>query len=183
MIARDRAGVSVEAGPMPLRCEIDGMRREDWTQVRAIYEEGILSGNATFETKAPDWKTWDRAHHARCRLVARDGECVLGWAALAPVSARRVYAGVAEATVYVSPAAVGQGIGTSLLRRLAESSEQRGVWTLQAMVFPENIASLRILAKCGFREAGVRQKIGSLRGVWRDVVLLERRSHITGAGR
>jgi phosphinothricin acetyltransferase len=147
--------------------------------VRAIYEDGIRSGNATFETEAPSWEEWDAAH-PRLRLVAeRDGE-VVGWAALTPESARRCYRGVAEVSVYVSEAARGAGIGRVLLERVVERSEQAGYWTLVAGVFPENEASLRLHRACGFREVGIRERVGESNEVWRDVVWLERRSRIVG---
>ena len=152
----------------------------DWPAVRAIYLEGIVTGNATFETEAPPWERWDAAHCAVCRLVAENADAVLGFAALSPVSARRVYAGVAEVSVYVSAQARGSGVGGALLRELVRVSEAAGFWTLQAGIFPENLASLRLHQKCGFRVLGVRQRVGCLAGRWRDVVLLERRSATAG---
>ncbi len=156
------------------------MRPEDWPAVRAIYEQGIATGNATFETSAPEWAQWDAKHLADCRLVARLGEDVVGWAALSAVSDRCVYAGVAEVSVYVAEAAWGQGVGRALLQTLVEASEQAGIWTLQAGVFPENTASLRLHERCGFRIVGRRQRLGQMHGVWRDVLLLERRSQNLG---
>ncbi len=156
------------------------MRPEDWPAVRTIYEQGIATGNATFETSAPEWAQWDAKHLADCRLVARLGEDVVGWAALSAVSDRCVYAGVAEVSVYVAEAAWGQGVGRALLQTLVEASEQAGIWTLQAGVFPENTASLRLHERCGFRIVGRRQRLGQMHGVWRDVLLLERRSHSIG---
>lgn len=155
---------------------IERMQYADWAQVRAIYEAGIATGKATFETVAPDWAQWDASHLAKCRLVARAGQSVLGWAALSPVSRRQVYAGVAEVSVYVAPAAHGQGVGQALLAALITASEQQGLWTLQASIFPENVASLALHRKHGFREVGRRERIAQLHGVWRDTVLLERRS-------
>lgn len=160
--------------------QILAMRPEDWPAVREIYGEGLATGNATFETELPDWEKWDSAHRKDCRLVAREGARVLGWAALSQVSGRRVYAGVAEVSVYVTAAARGRGIGKSLLHALVEKSEGSGVWTLQAGIFPENIASLAVHKSLGFREVGVRQRIGRLGASWRDVLLLERRSLKTG---
>jgi phosphinothricin acetyltransferase len=147
-----------------------------WPAVRAIYEEGIAGGNATFDTAAPAWDAWDRGHLAGHRLVAvRDGT-VVGWAALAPVSDRCAYAGVAEVSIYVAGAAAGQGVGRALLERLVADAEAAGIWTVQAGIFPENQASLALHRRCGFRTVGVRERLGKLDGRWRDVVLLERRS-------
>jgi L-amino acid N-acyltransferase YncA len=159
---------------------IDLMRAEDWNSVRIIYIEGIRSGNATFEKSAPEWEQWDKEHLAACRLVARCGSEVLGWAALSAVSHRRVYAGVAEASVYVAERARGRGIGRALLSALNTSSEQEGIWTLQAAIFPENTASLELVRSLGFRVVGTRERLGCTDGRWRDVVLLERRSRVAG---
>ena len=159
---------------------IDELRASDWEQVRAIYLEGIATGNATFETEAPDWERWNRNHLAFGGLVARCGEEVIGWAALGPVSSRRVYAGVAEVSIYVPASARGKGIGSMLLGALIEEAERAGVWTLQAGIFPENAASIALHKACGFREVGGRERLGKLNGVWRDVVLLERRSRAVG---
>jgi L-amino acid N-acyltransferase YncA len=148
----------------------------DWESVRRIYQEGIATGDATFETEAPEWERWDVAHRKDSRFVACVGESVVGWAALSPVSARKAYAGVAEVTVYVAEAARGSGTGSALLSALVHASETAGVWTLQAGIFPENAASLALHERHGFRRVGVRERIGSLHGRWRDVVLLERRS-------
>ena len=155
---------------------IDHMQASDWEQVRAIYLEGIRSGHATFETDAPSWEKWDEGHHQFARLVMREGETILGWAALSPVSKRHVYRGVAEVTVYVSETARGKGIGRVLLEALIEESEKNGIWTLQASIFPENIASVQLHRRCGFREVGRRERIAMLNGVWRDTLLFERRS-------
>lgn len=154
----------------------------DWDAVRTIYQEGIDTGSATFETAVPDWPVWDGAHLAHSRFVAADAATgrVLGWAALTPVSGRCVYAGVAEVSVYVSAAARGQGAGKALLRALVKDSEDHGLWTLQAGILRENIASLALHERCGFRWVGVRERIGQLNGVWRDVVLMERRSAVVG---
>lgn len=152
----------------------------DWDDVKLIYEKGIATGNATFQTSAPSWDEWDGSHLAACRIVAEVAEKVVGWAALTPVSSRCVYAGVAEVSVYIDPAFSGRGIGLSLLNKVVALSEAEGIWTLQAGVFPENIGSLRIHEKAGFRTIGFREKIGKQNGVWRDTVLLERRSKIVG---
>lgn len=148
----------------------------DWEQVKLIYEKGIATGNATFQTAAPTWAEWDSAHLATCRFVAESDEKVIGWASLTPVSSRCVYAGVAEVSVYVDPELSGKGVGFSLLNALVTASEPAGIWTLQAGIFPENIGSLKIHEKAGFRQLGVREKIGKQNGLWRDTVLLERRS-------
>lgn len=152
------------------------MKASDWQQVRAIYLEGIRSGHSTFETEAPSWEKWDEGHLQFARLVMRDGETVLGWAALSPVSKRDVYRGVAEVTVYVSENACGKGIGRALLEALIDESEKNGVWTLQASIFPENTASVQLHLRCGFREVGRRERIAMLNGVWRDTLLFERRA-------
>jgi phosphinothricin acetyltransferase len=155
---------------------LEPMGEEDWPAVKAIYEEGIATGLATFETEAPTWETWNEDHLVECRLVARDQGKVVGWAALSPVSGRCVYAGVAEVSVYVAARTRGRGIGKALLRRLVEESEEAGVWTLEAGIFPENVASIAIHKACGFREVGRRDRLGQLAGIWRDVLLMERRS-------
>ena len=152
------------------------MRDSDWEQVRSIYLEGIRSGHSTFETDAPTWERWNEAHLPIARLVMRDGDTILGWAALSPVSKRHVYRGVAELTVYVSTKARGQGIGRLLLEALIDESEKNGIWTLQASIFPENAASVKLHRRCGFREVGRRERIAMLNGVWRDTLLFERRS-------
>jgi L-amino acid N-acyltransferase YncA len=148
--------------------------------VLSIYREGIATGHATFNTEVPPWDDWDRAHLATCRLVFDDEAGLLGWAALTPVSGRCVYEGVQEVSVYVSGPARGRGIGLKLLEHLVTASEAHGIWTLQAGIFPENYASLRIHERCGFRQVGVREKFGQMNGLWRDVLLLERRSRTVG---
>ena len=155
------------------------LRADDWPAVRAIYEEGIRSGNATFETKPPSWEEWDAAHPA-LRLVAERDRSVVGWAALSPSSPRHCYRGVGDVRVYVAEAARGGGVGRLLLERLVVCSEDAGYWTLGAGIFPENEASLRLHRACGFRELGVRERLGESGGVWRDVVILERRSALVG---
>ncbi|HTP89545.1 MAG TPA: GNAT family N-acetyltransferase [Bryobacteraceae bacterium] len=156
------------------------MTAEDWPSVRQIYEEGIATGNATFEKSAPDYDAWDRGHLSRCRLVAREDGEVAGWAALSPVSSRCVYGGVAEVSVYVRETARGRGVGLALMKALVEESEKAGIWTLQAGIFPENAASIDVHGKVGFRSVGVREKLGVMDGRWRDVVLMERRSGVVG---
>ncbi|MDT7540615.1 MAG: hypothetical protein QOE33_519 [Acidobacteriota bacterium] len=157
------------------------MRAEDLERVRAIYLEGIATGDATFETDAPEFDAWDAAHLRACRLVARMGGEVAGWAALSPVSSRCVYGGVAEVSVYVGEKFRGRGVGRALLSTLVEESERAGLWTLQAGVLAENAASIKLHERCGFRVVGERERLGKLKGVWRDVVLLERRSAIVGS--
>ncbi len=159
---------------------IDPMQVSDWEQVQAIYLEGMATGNATFETNAPDWNVWNTAHLPFGRLAARSGNSVIGWAALSAVSSRCVYAGVAEVSIYVGASVRGQGVGRALLPRLIEESERHGIWTLQAGILAENRASLALHQGCGFREVGRRERLGKLHGVWRDVVLLERRSCSVG---
>jgi L-amino acid N-acyltransferase YncA len=157
---------------------IEALRPDDWPAVRAIYEAGIATGNATFETAAPAWDAWDAAHLPDHRLVARDRDRVVGWAALAPVSDRCAYAGVAEDSVYVAAEARGRGVGRQLLEALLSSAERAGIWTVQTGIFPENGPSVRLHEACGFRLVGVRERIGRLNGRWRDVLLLERRSPV-----
>jgi len=152
----------------------------DQDAVRAIYDEGIADGNATFETAAPTWEAWDAGHLPACRLVARAGDDVVGWVALSPVSGRCVYGGVAELSIYVARRARGRGVGGALLAALVEASEQAGIWTVQAGVFPENHASLAVCRAHGFRVVGVRERLGRQGDRWRDVVLLERRSARVG---
>jgi phosphinothricin acetyltransferase len=154
------------------------LRPGDWPEVARIYAEGIATGNATFETEVPSWEDWDAAHLPAQRFVVeRDGR-VCGWIAAVPVSSRCCYAGVAELSVYVGEEARSQGIGAKLLAAMIESSERAGIWTLQTGVFQENAASLALLRRFGFRAVGTQERIGRLHGIWRDVVLLERRSEV-----
>lgn len=152
----------------------------DWPAVRDIYRQGIETKNATFQEKAKDWEEWDSSTLKACRLVAEDEATVVGWAALTPVSNRRVYAGVAEVSIYIANSRRGQGVGKKLLTALVEESEKAGFWTLQAGIFPENVASIELHQKCGFRVVGLREKLGKMDNHWRDVTLLERRSRIVG---
>jgi L-amino acid N-acyltransferase YncA len=155
---------------------IEPMTVDDWPDVRRIYEEGMSSGDATFETEAPDWPAFDAAHRGDCRLVARIGGRIVGWVALAPYSRRTAYRGVAWESVYVASDARGRGIGRALVDAVVLASEQAGVWTLLAGVMTENVASLALHESAGFRRVGVQRKIGmDATGRWRDVVLLERR--------
>jgi L-amino acid N-acyltransferase YncA len=163
----------------------DTMKTEDWEQVRAIYLEGISTGNSTFESVAPDWEQWDSTHLREHRLVVREDRRVLAWAALSPVSSRRVYSGVAELSLYVAAGHRGEGVGSALLAAVIGSTESAGLWTLQGGIFPENTPSLRLVKKHGFREIGRLEKIGRmthgvLAGTWRDVILVERRSTVAG---
>lgn len=164
----------------PLLISIATLAEHHWPHVRAIYESGIETGNATFQTEAPSWESWNAGHLATCRFVALAGDAVIGWAALSPVSARPVYAGVCEVSVYVGATERGQGVGRDLRAAIIECSEGDGRWTLQAGIFPENAASLALHRSAGFRVIGRRERVGLLRGRWRDVLLLERRSGIVG---
>ena len=156
------------------------MLPQHWEAVSKIYSEGISTGNATFQTTIPEWTEWDNAHVANSRLIAIENNEITGWAALTAVSGRCVYAGVAEVSVYVVAEARGKGAGKKLLEALVKESERNNFWTLQAGIFPENLASIKIHTDCGFRIIGSREKIGQMKGVWRDTILLERRSTITG---
>jgi L-amino acid N-acyltransferase YncA len=158
--------------------KIEAMKVEDWPVIKSIYMEGIATKNATFETDLPEWVEWNEEHLTSCRIIALDEQTILGWAALSPVSDRCIYSGVAEVSVYVSTTARGKGIGKQLLNELIRESEENEIWTLQAGIFPENQSSIRLHKEMGFREVGYREKIGKMDGVWRDVLLLERRSKI-----
>jgi L-amino acid N-acyltransferase YncA len=159
---------------------IDELLPGDWPAVRTIYEDGIASGQATFQTQSPSWEEWDAGHLRECRLILRRGDTLAGWAALSPVSRREVYRGVAEVSVYVAGSARGQGLGKLLLGELVTASEAAGIWTLQASIFPQNRPSVSLHQACGFRVVGTRERIGCQYGEWRDVLLLERRSLSVG---
>jgi len=159
-------------------CEIVPMTEQHWPPVREIYLQGIATGNATFEQSAPEWKEWDERHQPSCRLVARLDGLVVGWAALSPVSSRCVYGGVAEVSIYVAEDARGRRVGRRLLGALVNASEQNGIWTLQAGIFPENAVSIKLHEQAGFRIVGRRERLGCMNGVWRDIVLMERRSAV-----
>ena len=177
-----RAGYGVPDTPGMSELSIGPMAPEDWPAVRRIYEEGMATGLATFEHVAPAWEACDRSHRHECRLVARDekGE-VLGWTAISNYSGRAVYAGVAELGIYVAEAARGRGVGRALMEALIAESEALGIWTLQAGIMANNVASLGLHERCGFRRVGVRERIGrDIKGEWRDVVLVERRSSAVG---
>jgi len=152
------------------------LRPDDWAEVAAIYRDGIRRGMATFETEVPQWDAWHEAHPVR--VVADEDERVIGWAALSPVSSRWAYRGVAESSVYVARNRHGKGIGRALMEALIERSERAGIWTLQTSIFLENEASLKLHHVVGFRVVGVRKRIGKRDGLWRDTVLMERRSEV-----
>ena len=160
--------------------QIDRMHHNDWETVQSIYTGGIESGDATFETQVPDWEEWDTNHLPDPRLVARSKDQVIGWAAVSPVSSRCIYSGVAEVSVYVAAQFRQRGVGKLLLQALITESEHTDIWTLQAGIFPENTGSLALHKSCGFREIGTQEKIGQNDGIWRDVILLERRSKVVG---
>jgi L-amino acid N-acyltransferase YncA len=159
---------------------VEPFTKADWLPVAAIYQEGIETGQATFEAAAPTWEQWDAAHLPEGRLVARRAGHVIGWAALSPVSRRQCYAGVAEVSVYVRLSECGRGVGRALLASLIAESERLGIWTLQGSTFSENEASLKLQARCGFRIVGRRERIAQQHGTWRDTVITERRSTVVG---
>jgi phosphinothricin acetyltransferase len=159
---------------------IANLNEKHWPAVKRIYEEGIATGHATFQTSAPAWTEWNKSHVSNSRIVMLEGGEVIGWGALTPVSDRCVYAGVAEVSIYVASDARGKGVGKALLNELIKSSEEHGYWTLQAGIFPENEASLIMHEKAGFRKIGIRERIGKMSGKWRDTLLLERRSQKAG---
>jgi L-amino acid N-acyltransferase YncA len=156
------------------------MTTEDWPAVAGIYRSGMDTGRATFESILPEWETWDAAHVAQPRLVAERGGQIIGWAVLSPVSARAVYAGVAEVTIYIAETARRSGVGRALLNALIDASEAAGFWTLQSVIFRENEASIALHAACGFRMVGYRERIAMRDGRWHDTVLMERRSAVNG---
>lgn len=172
-------------GKMRMEYVMEKMKPDDWEHCRSIYLEGIDTGHSTFEADTPDWEKWHADHLSEPRLVARAEGQVLAWAALSPVSSRCIYSGVAEVSLYVGAQYRGVGIGSTLLAALVDASERAGIWTLQGGIFPENAASLRLVKKHGFREVGRREKVGKmtygeLAGMWRDVILVERRSTVVG---
>lgn len=152
----------------------------DAASILKIYQQGLDTGEASFETDAPDWRGWQAKYHEFCRLAWEQNSELLGWAALAPVSARHCYRGVAEVSIYVSPAAAGHGIGSHLMQALIDESERHGIWTLFSSIFPENQATLKLHLRHGFREVGIRQRIAQRDGHWRDTLMLERRSDKVG---
>ncbi|MEP6909748.1 MAG: N-acetyltransferase family protein [Actinomycetota bacterium] len=165
-------------GPEGEKLEIRALREADWPAVRAIYEQGIAGRNATFETAAPEWAAWDRSQLERHRLVAVEDGRVVGWIAVHPVSSRPCYSGVVEHSVYVDSDAQGRGVGRALIERLIADTESAGIWTVQTGIFPENEASIAVHVKCGFRIVGTQERLGKLDGIWRDVLVLERRSEV-----
>lgn len=169
--------VNANGGSVNIR-EFD---EKDYPAVQDIYQQGIDTGNATFQEKAKNWEEWNSSMLTNCRIVATDGNKILGWAALSPVSSRDVYSGVAEVSVYVADQAQGKGIGQKLLSQLISESENNNIWMLQASIFPENVRSLTLHEKNGFRQLGVRDRLGKMKGIWRNVVLMERRSKVAGA--
>jgi L-amino acid N-acyltransferase YncA len=156
--------------------EIEKLTEKHWPEVSAIYESGLATGNANFSQQVPDWDEWDKSHVKNCRIVALENDKVLGWAALTAISDHCVFAGVAEVSVYIAENSRGKGLGKKLLRKLIEKSEENNFWTLESRIFAENLASLKIHEENGFRIIGSRERIGRLNGVWRDTLLLERRS-------
>lgn len=160
--------------------EIQTIIQDHFSEVAEIYRQGLATGMATFQNEVPSWEEWDRTHLAFCRMAASENNKILGWAALTPVSARTVYAGVAEVSIYLAEGERGKGIGTLLLNALIGQSEANGIWTLQSGIFSENKGSIRLHEKCGFRQVGYRERIAKKNGIWKDTVLMERRSKITG---
>lgn len=160
--------------------QIIQLNQTHWYDVKKIYEQGIATKNATFQTAAPTWKEWDDSHLSHSRIVAQINNQIVGWAALSPVSERCVYNGVAEVSVYVDLKFTRLGIGKSLLLNLISESEANKIWTLQSGIFPENKASIHLHKSCGFKKIGIREKLGKMDLTWRDVILLERRSDVVG---
>ncbi len=156
------------------------MAATDWEKVAKIYGEGIATGMATFETQIPTYEKWDRSHLKICRFVGLYEDNLAGWAALAPVSSRHVYRGVAEVSIYIGEKYRGLGLGKALLKHLILESEAQGFWTLQSGIFPSNQTSIKLHESAGFRKIGVRERVGNLSGVWIDNVLFERRSTVIG---
>jgi L-amino acid N-acyltransferase YncA len=152
----------------------------NFDQVAEIYKQGIETGLATFQNDIPDWDSWDKSHLSNCRIAVFENNQMAGWASLSPVSGRCVYAGVAEVSVYIAAGQRGKGVGSLLLNQLIDQSEKAGFWTLQSGIFSENIASIKLHEKCGFRQIGYREKIGRKNGIWKDNIIMERRSKIVG---
>ncbi|GET20620.1 GNAT family N-acetyltransferase [Prolixibacter denitrificans] len=160
--------------------DLRAMTQEDWPEVARIYAEGLETGNATFQQTVPTWEEWNSGHIQSCRLIASVGKTVAGWAALSSVSSRPVYAGVAEVSVYIRKNFRGRGVGNRLMQNLIEASEKAGFWTLQSSIFRENEASIKLHEKYDFRTVGYREKVGKMNGIWRDTVIMERRSKVIG---
>ncbi|MBT8324432.1 MAG: N-acetyltransferase [Winogradskyella sp.] len=159
---------------------VEPLLKHHWPSVKTIYEEGLATGVATFETLAPSWAKWHKDHLSFARLVAILDDIVVGFAALSPVSQRKVYRGVAEVSIYIATNQRGKGVGKMLLNQLIQDSEDNNIWMLQASIFPENPASVALHESCGFRIVGKRKKIGKRLGKWYDNLLLERRSKKIG---
>ncbi len=159
---------------------IEPLTEKHWPEVKAIYKSGVATGNTNFSLAFPDWDGWNKTHVKNCRLVATENATVLGWAALTAITDQCVFAGVAEVSIYIAADARGKGIGKQLLKAVIDESERNNFWTLEARIFPENLASVRIHQENGFRIIGNRERIGQLNGVWRDTLLLERRSSKVG---
>jgi phosphinothricin acetyltransferase len=158
--------------------KIRNIQVEDWSAILEIYKQGLTGGIATFETDIPNWKEWDNKYLKACRLLAYDESgTIMAWATLSPISQRPVYNGVTELSIYVADHYKKRGIGTKLLQALIMESEKQGIWTLQSHIFKENHISIKLHAKCGFRQVGYRERYGQINGQWKDVVLMERRSH------
>ena len=160
--------------------DIEKFTHNHWPEAKAIYISGLATGNANFTHQAPEWDEWDKSHIKTCRFAAIENGVVLGWAALTTISDRCVYAGVAEVSVYVAEGSRGKGIGKLLLNTLIRESENNNIWTLESRIFLENTASVKIHLETGFRIVGKRERIGQMNGIWRDILLLERRSDKTG---
>lgn len=159
---------------------IEAMQDKNSNQVLDIFQQGIDTKNATFETRVPTWEAWDRDHVSACRLVVRVDDRVIGWGALSPTSSREAYVGVAEVSIYLRLDSAGKGVGSRLLAAIIDASEEQGFWTLKSGIFPENEASIALHEKFGFRVLGRQVRIGMMDGVWRDVVQMERRSSVVG---
>ena len=160
--------------------KIRTFKKSDFSSVKSIYQQGIDTGNATFQNKAKGWNEWNASFLTNCRIVAEMNEEVVGWAALSATSNRTVYNGVAEVSIYIAKNYANYGIGNSLLSELVSKSENEGIWTLQAGIFPENESSIAIHSKNGFKTIGVREKLGKMNGAWRDILFMERRSKVVG---
>ncbi len=160
--------------------EIKNFTEQDYFQVAEIYKQGIETGIATFQNDIPDWESWDKSHLSNCRIAIFEGSEMAGWSAITPVSSRCVYAGVGEVSIYIATNFRGKGVGEILLNYLIKESEKEGLWTLQSGIFAENIGSIKLHKKCGFRQIGYREKIAQKNGVWKDNVIMERRSTIIG---
>ena len=156
------------------------LEESDAVTVLDIYQQGLNSGEASFETSAPEWGVWDRKYHSFGRLIREQDGLIQGWAALAPVSARDCYHGVAEVSVYVASEQLGKGVGQDLMTALVEAAEDNGIWSLYSSIFPENKATLRLHLRHGFREVGIRERIARQDGHWRNTMILERRSKRIG---